>query len=232
MGQIEKLLKAKDIDGLTEMLSETEPETRAEVALALGKLGEEACIPPLMTALGDEEVQVRQAAAQGLGEIGEPAVPALIDSLRGQGGRITPYALWALGEIGSPAAMEALVERATESDLWRIRWSAVESLGDLGGERAIETLIVALGDRDERVGNAAAEALLKIGDAATEPLINALYAREKAIRQQARAMLGKIGSSRAEEALQREKLNFWIPVLLIAVGFVLVAIWLASMFVG
>ena len=141
MEEISKLVQAQDSDGLTALLSDYARDVRVAAAQALGQLRDDDTVPALVGAMGDEEVQVRQAAADALVRIGEASISALLGTLEGQGGRLAPYALWALGEIGSPAAVDALAQQAAQASAWRIRWSAVEALGEVGGERAVQTLI-------------------------------------------------------------------------------------------
>lgn len=229
--KIPKLVEARDWEGLTELLTAEEREIKVEAARALGKLERSAAIPALVEAMGDEEVPVRRSAARALAQIGQPAIPALVATLEGQGGRLAPYALWALGEIGSPAAVDELAEAARSIE-WRVRWSAIEALGDVGGVRAIQALIQALEDRDERVANAAVEALVKIGELAVEPLGLALRRSGKEGKELARAALAQINNPAAQETLRREQLFLWIPVIAIGVGTLLVLLWIASMFLA
>ena len=56
----------------------------------------------------------------------------------------------------------------------RVRLEAVEALEGSEDPRAVEPLILALKDEDQRVRGAAEGALAKIGRPAVEPLINAL----------------------------------------------------------
>lgn len=221
------MFRARDAEGLVGLLEDPERDCRAAAARALGKLGDPAGIPGLMGALGDEELPVRQAAATALAALGERAVPALVHSLEGQGGRLAPYALWALGEIGSPAALEAL-EAAAGARSWRLRWSAVEALGDVGGLRAVSLLIGALGDRDERVQNAAVLSLQQIGELAVEPLAAALRHRDPRCRPGAWRALAGFEHPLAQAALRRQQLSERIPVILVGVGAVLLALWLLS----
>ena len=230
MDQIPGLLAKEDVDGLTALLVADERQVRIAAAQALGQLCQPSTIPSLIGAMGDAEVPVRWAAAKALTQIGRPAIPALITTLDGKGGRLAPFALWALGEIGSPLAIDALIE-ASSSKEWRVRWSAAEALGDLRGRRAIDALIDALGDRDVRVRNAASEALQEIGEPAVEWLAVALRHSDKLIRQTARLTLHRIDCPAAQAHLRRAQLVFWIPVLAIVIGALLVIIWLASLII-
>ncbi len=232
MEQIASLAEARDVDGLETMLAADEQEARVEAAHALGRLRRPRTVPALVSAMGDAQVRVRQAAAQALTRIGEPAVPALVAALEGKGGRLAPYALWALGEIGSPAALDALVRGASDSSGWRVRWSAVKSLGDVGGEKAIQALVGALGDRDQRVRSMASERLQRIGEPAVKPLAYLLRHSNRDMRSEARKTLVGIGTPAALVALQREQLLMWIPVGVMVIGLLLVILWLGSMIVS
>lgn len=229
MEQIASLLEAEDIDGLEARLAADEQEARVEAAHALGSLSRPRTVPALVSAMGDAQVRVRQAAAQALTRIGEPAVPALVTALEGMGGRLAPYALWALGEIGSPAAIDALVRGASDSHGWRVRWSAVESLGDTGGEKAIQALVGALGDRDHRVRRKASERLQTIGERAVKPLAYLLRHSDRVTRSEARKTLVGIGTRAARMELQKEQLLIWIPVGVMIIGLLLIILWLGSM---
>lgn len=226
--RVEQLFRKKDIDGLKSLLGAAERELRIESAQALGQLRHPGTVPALINAMGDDEVAVRWAAAKALTCIGPSAVPALVDTLHGTGGRLSPYALWALGEIGSPKAVAALSE-AIQSPLWEERWSAVASLGDVGGAQVSTALVRALGDRDERVRKAAGQALQKLGEQSLEPLAAALNHPERLVREEAHYVLAKIDSPKSQAILRHRKLSFWVPVVAIVTGVMLVLVWLGSL---
>jgi HEAT repeat protein len=64
MEQIAGLLEAEDVDGLETVLAADEQEARIEAAHALGRLRRPRTVPALVSAMGDAQVRVRQAAAQ------------------------------------------------------------------------------------------------------------------------------------------------------------------------
>jgi HEAT repeat protein len=79
---------------------------------------------------------------------------------------------------------------------------AAEALGQIGGARAVEALIKALGDNDLGVRWDAADALGEIGDVrAVEPLIETLRDEDTHVRASAAVALGEIGDARAVEPL-------------------------------
>jgi HEAT repeat protein len=70
----------------------------------------ESLEPHLRQALKDEEWWVRQAAAEALGKIGSPAIPALLEALKDGMALVRQAAAEALGKIGDPQALPALLE--------------------------------------------------------------------------------------------------------------------------
>ena len=64
------------------LLHDDDPEVRKEAALALGIIGDERAVEPLIDALHDDDLEVREWAAWALGMVGdERAVEPLIDAL-------------------------------------------------------------------------------------------------------------------------------------------------------
>ncbi|MDF0594382.1 HEAT repeat domain-containing protein, partial [Methanotrichaceae archaeon M04Ac] len=130
--------------------------------------------------------------------------------------RLKPVlALLMLAALSSPImATDEIYER-----IWDLKYgppdarlSAVVSIGESGDDRAVDLLIDALRDEDQRVRKAAAEALGEIGDdRAVDPLIECLrnhwVARTKAVEGDiwvalaAGEALGKIGDPRAVDPL-------------------------------
>jgi HEAT repeat protein len=102
--------------------------------------------------------------------IGEPAVPALIDMLRGSDPRLRGLAastLWGMGGKGRAAA-PALAETLSDPDPG-LRTSSAMALENMGpqAKEAIPALVKALSDPDNRVRQASVKALGAIGPAAT-----------------------------------------------------------------
>jgi HEAT repeat protein len=155
----------------------------------------------LRRALKDEDWQVRQAAAEALGKIGSPAVPALLEALKDGNWRARKAAAEALGKIGDRQALPALLE-ALKDDEWRVRRAAAYALEKIGDSRAIPALTEALKDDSREVRQAAAYALKKIGDSRAIPaLTEALKDDSREVRQAAAYALEKIGDSQTVPAL-------------------------------
>jgi HEAT repeat protein len=145
-------------------------------------------VPSLIEALRDNEDDLRQAqAAQTLGLIGPAAAGALaplMNALRNPQTHVRRAAAEALRRIGPPAAAEAGTVVETLRGLLRdwspeIRATAAAVLGGAGPSAAVAVpdLVESLADREDEVRDAAAAALVRIGEAAAPVLVRVLRAR-------------------------------------------------------
>lgn len=174
---IQALAAKRDVDGLIK-------------ALAWGEDGERA-------------TGVRQAAAEALVEIGQPAVEPVIGALQDE--KRCRQAAAVLGQIGGASAVGPLMaEFKSEHFSFRkeclVRAAAAEALVKIG-QPAVAPLIAALGTVDDSANAAAVDALVKIGRPAVEPLVAALKHSRSDVREAAAAALGQIGDTRAVEPL-------------------------------
>jgi HEAT repeat protein len=87
----------------------------------------------------------RHRARQALIEIGQPAVPVLVDALSGSDRNARWEAAKALTEIPNPAAAPVLVG-ALEDREFGVRWLAAEALSTIG-PAVLEPLLAALIER-------------------------------------------------------------------------------------
>jgi HEAT repeat protein len=171
-------------------------QATALLTLVLSCRGPEAKIPQLIADLQSADPEVSGKASLALLEIGEPAVPPLVEMLESDDVRkrsIAATTLWGLGARGR-AAVPALA--ATLRDPHdRLRVAAAMALENVGpaAEPAVPALVRALGDRDPAVRQWSAKALGNIGPAAEEAvpaLVEA--ARAEGIRQSAEEAIRKI----------------------------------------
>jgi len=127
-------------------------------------------MPPLISALKDEDGSVRRAAAAVLGELKDPrAVEPLISALKDEDWHVRLAAVGALEEInpkwqGTEEAKRKVSEfiSALKDEDGSVHYAAAGALGKLKDPRAVEPLISALKDKNENVRRTAAEALNKI----------------------------------------------------------------------
>lgn len=83
---IKELYSRRDVDGLIKALNHKEVEVRREAADALGRIGDERAIEPLIIALREESM--RDDAAIALSMIGDgKAIEPLMEAFRGQKGK-------------------------------------------------------------------------------------------------------------------------------------------------
>jgi energy-coupling factor transporter ATP-binding protein EcfA2 len=136
-------------------LAAKDRDVRGSAADALGRIGSEKAVEPLITALSsDKESAVRGSAASALGGIGsEKAVEPLITALSsGEDSNVRWSAADALGKIGSENAVEPLITALSPDEDSNVRWSAAYALGGIGSEKAVEPLKSALKDEGTFIG--------------------------------------------------------------------------------
>ena len=157
-------------------------EGRPDAAEALGRIGDPNAVEPLITALREGDLFMRNSAAEALGRIGEArAVEILAAALKDGNPTIRESAAEALKKIGDPKAADALYARDVETLVAALkvrdfdgRRSAAKALGRIRGARAIAPLVDCLTDTAWGVRCAACEALADIGQPAVEPLLERL----------------------------------------------------------
>ncbi|MCF8051858.1 MAG: protein kinase [Desulfobacterales bacterium] len=167
----------------------------SQAAEALGEIGDDRAVEPLIEALKERGYTSLQfKAAKALGKIGDArAVEPLVEALKDDYAGVRKQAAASLGEIGDARSVEPLIDAL--KDGWTVR-PAAAALGKIGDTRAVEPLIeIFNGDGNARLG--AADALKAIGDPrAVEPFIKALQDEDAAIKYRARFGLRKITGQR------------------------------------
>ena len=122
---------------------------RRTVMEALGSIGGEEVLSPLIHGLCDEERWVADAAADALVTIGEPAIPALVAGLAVDCNDSPALTVGALSEIGPPAVVA--LTHALRDGRPRVVALAVDALGGIGRAAASAVpAIIALGDSSDR----------------------------------------------------------------------------------
>ena len=99
-------------------------------------------MPPLISALKDEDEYVREAAVKALGEINpewreteeaKRKVPEFITALKDEDSVVRRAAAWALRELKDPRAVEPLITALKDED-WHVRMVAAEALKKITGK--------------------------------------------------------------------------------------------------
>ncbi len=156
----------------------------------------------LLARLGDEDSDVRWAAAEALGALKDPrAVDPLLARLGDKDRDVRRAAAEALGALKDPRALEPLLARLEAED-WGVREAAALALGQLQDPRAVDPLLARLGDKDRDVRWGAALALGQLQDPrALEPLLARLEDEDFGVRWGAAVALGELKDPRAVEPL-------------------------------
>ncbi len=194
---------------------------RCAAAQALGRIGWEGAVEPLIESLRDEDEDVRVDAVGALAAIGHPrAGAALLDSLIGDPcGDVKVAAAAALGRLRERKAIPVLRQlvRGREGDvLWDeedflsdgwddwldVQLKAIEALGAMGVVEAVPDIVAAIEDEmGQDVTPVAFPALARLGDAGIEALSLHLRSGGEGLRRRAAQALGEVGTKGANQAL-------------------------------
>lgn len=204
---------------------------RAAAVAALQGMGKEA-VGYLIEALKDSHHDVRIAAAEALGEIGDPdAVDPLVRASCDAREDVRIAVAGALGRIGDRRGIQPLIrlfndsyhgvrvaaadavaafgrdalrplEGALDDPVPVVRVTAAKAIGLIGATESIPTLIEHLGDPAPEVRWSVARALTEFGPLAVEPLFLVLRKGKKSMRLAAIDALWEMPGERAGEALR------------------------------
>ena len=164
-------------ESLSSALSNPSETIRSSAAFALGFLGDKRATDPLINLLSDSSSLVRMRSIMALGRLGDSrAVEPLIALLSSPDEDIKIKAVLALGDLGDQRAVPYLSNLLTTEEMFSsIRIFSTESLGKIGGEKAILLLLSLLEDKDELVILEAAKALGEMKELrAIQPLKTAI----------------------------------------------------------
>ncbi len=194
-------IKDKTVEVLCKLLQTGDEVDRCYAARALGVIGDQTVVSPLIDRLRDEDLDVCIDAATALGNIGAiQAVPALIESLENDSsGEICTAVTEALGKTPSKQAIGALLnifrnrppELEWDDDWdtwWDIQLEAVKAFGKLQAEQSLEDLARFIDDESEQdIENEILKAMVSISDNGVEKVIQYLLDRRFLPRRRRRA---------------------------------------------
>ena len=153
------------IDALIQGVSDENPQVREMSAWTLSEIGTPAArvVPVLISTLADPDENIRVVGSVALQNLGEPAVPYLIEALKAESAEIRLNAAYALGEIGTPldTILPALIRTLTDPE-WNVRRLVVRALVTIGSP-AVTSLIQALNSDNPDLRRMAERALSDIG---------------------------------------------------------------------
>lgn len=137
---------------------------RCTATAALGEIGDNRAVEPLLECLRDPDWLLRWYAAISLGKIADDrAVLPLVAVLQKDIGEVRSAAARALGMLKARQAVKPLID-ALEDHEWRVRAEAVEALGEIGDSLSVQPLILRLADDNDNVRAEATLVLAKLGN--------------------------------------------------------------------
>ena len=174
------------IDALVWGISqENPPRIREKAVWTLSDIATPSArvVPALISVLSDPDENVRVAGSIALPQLGEPAVPFLLEALAAESIETRLHVAYALGEIGKqldgepplPDIVNALIDSLTDSE-WNVRRLVVRALATIGAP-AVPALTEALNGADKELRGMAERALNNIGTPAARQAIAAAKKR-------------------------------------------------------
>jgi HEAT repeat protein len=155
-------------------------------------------------ALEDPDPPVRALAVEALGASGGDVLETLATAGSDEEAGVREAVATAYGELGDAAAVDWLIDRASDDDDRLVREAAVASLGAIGDERAVPILLELIGDGPPRVRRRAVVALTVFDDPAIEPAIRRAAAdRNPGVREAAEMVVGResqVSSRKSQES--------------------------------
>ncbi len=168
----------KNVEGLIELLKHENPIVRMEATKALGELGDERVIEPLIQSWGDTSVVYRRAE-KALKAIGEPAVQPIIEALKDENKDVRSGAAIMLADMCEKRAVEPLIE-ALKDEVEDVRGHAAYALSRIGDKKAFKPVVDALNStKDSVVRSYIIQSLGRLGNKGTIDLLRKLFKESK-----------------------------------------------------
>jgi HEAT repeat protein/TPR repeat protein len=189
--EIALALRGSDIvDQLVSALDNSNAQVRAYIAKTLRHFKHKTAMEALSKCFTDSNADVRENAAESLGEIGGVPVAGPLAGLLGDTStRVRMATMVALKKI---AAVEFHIE-SLKNPAFDVRKNNIEILAELGDRRATEALINILNDPKLGVRSAAVDALAKLGDTRAIVPLHSVLMNDPHLRKEAEAALYKLG---------------------------------------
>lgn len=167
---------------------------------ARAQAGDEAACRKLVSLLGEAGRESHARIYPFLLELGERAVPCLLEAVGTADPVRREQVIAALGTLKVSQAAEPIAQVLSDRSLQR-RYVAAWALGEIGSPQGIPALIAVLDDDDAEVARRAVRALIRLNLPAVPALLD--YLPEASPRGAAAAVraLGDIGDPRALEPL-------------------------------
>jgi HEAT repeat protein len=177
-----------------------DPALDLEQLEAKARGGDQKAISQMIDLLASQEPGLSDRVYTLVVEVGQRAVPTLMQRVKDPDKQLREYVIAALGTLKVKEAIPALGDVLRDKPLKR-RYVAAWSLGEIGGPDAADALIDALDDDNNEVRRYATRALIKLNKIAVLPLMKYLSGAEGEGAAGAIRALGDIADKRALEVL-------------------------------
>ena len=186
-------------------LDDLDSRVRHEAAHAVAAVANDEAVEPLVALLADDDAVVRATAAEALGEVGEPAVEAVVDALFSEGSE--DAALAALERLPLNGSAMRLREFASESVARALEDAELRSRLGASKDAAVALLHDSLRAREERHALAALHAAALLGARRTSVFaaVENLVVSDPAQRATALEVIETVG----DPAIVRPLLALW-----------------------
>lgn len=190
------MIVTKPADAVQMIQAVEQADSPARLVAAVKALAEshlEAGIPTLITVLGYNNPEAAVAAVNGLVQLGEVAVPAVLEQLDDYNYGARAYSFRALAAISDPRALNVLISAAETDFAPSVRRAAAKGLGNLrwsrlpleerqpACDRALKTLLLISHDSEWAIRYAAVVGLQAlsagISDGFSPALVSSILAR-------------------------------------------------------
>ena len=145
-------------DLLIDCSSDEDERVRKAAVEHLPFLEDDRIMEVLADKLSTDTPKVRAAAASALGQI-QGVDNMLVNALNDNDPWVRYFAAHSLGRLESSSSVSALSRIATEDPLNHVRIAALEALGQIGGNEAVEAITSQLRSNDRDVSRVAEQAL-------------------------------------------------------------------------
>ena len=163
-----------------------------------------SAVSALVETLADANAAVRVAAANSLGQLGDPrAIAALAKALREDtDARVREAAAYALGQIDDNRAVPHLLAALKTERAANVREKIVNALEELDDPSAVGGVVAVLKDPSVQVRRAAVSALGEFEDASAVPaLLEMVRDEDDEVRMETAEALGNLDNTAAIDAL-------------------------------
>lgn len=185
------------VDSLFTRASSGELKYRDLVQPSKEALGEmgEGAVPRLVEKMTTQDAREMHTLVDIFKLIGRPAVPRIVEALGAEDPYKRRLAARALGDMKDSTAVDGLLQYTDDLD-YRIRAGVIGALGKIGDPRGVAPSVVALKDEDYLVRTAAAVSLSFLADSSTiSVLLETLTDPYYGVRYKAAEALWNIGES-------------------------------------